>query len=71
MRNINILYADMPGTIKAYTVNNKDATFTVVLNARLTQEQHLVSYCHEMEHISNGDYDKKVGVDLIEIYAHR
>ena len=37
----NVIYADMPPTIKAYTVNNNDDSFTIVLNSRLNREQHL------------------------------
>lgn len=68
--NTNIIYIDMPGAIKAYTACNADGTFTIVLNSRLTHEQHLISYQHELEHIKSGDYDKKCSVDLIEINAH-
>lgn len=61
----------MPGTIKAYTVNNKDDTYTIVLNARLSHEQHLVSYKHELMHIINGDYNSRCNdVGIIEINAH-
>ena len=62
----NVIYADMPPTIKAYTVNNNDDSFTIVLNSRLNREQH-----HELTHIENGDYDRQCkDVDMIEIYAH-
>lgn len=47
----NVIYADMPPTIKAYTVNNNDDSFTIVLNSRLNREQHLKSYHHELTHI--------------------
>lgn len=60
----------MPTGIKAYTVNNKDDTYTIVLNSRLTREQHLRSYHHEMKHIENGDYSKQYKIDLIEINGH-
>ena len=60
----------MPPRIKAYTVCNNDGTYTIVLNSRLTYEQHLLSYHHEMQHIENGDYDKKCNINLIEINAH-
>ena len=66
----NVIYANMPATIKAYTVNNNDDTYTVVLNSKLNREQHLISYHHEMQHIENGDYEKKTDIDIIEINAH-
>lgn len=70
MNDINVLYADMPPTIRSYVVSNADMSYTIVLNGRLTREQNLVSYKHELDHISNGDYDRKCGVDFIEINAH-
>ncbi len=65
-----VIYADMPTTIKAYTVINSDNTYTIVLNSRLNREQHLLSYYHEMKHIENNDYDKKCDVNIIEFEAH-
>lgn len=69
-QDINVLLADMPGTIGAYTVSNADLSYTIVLNSRLSYERQLLAYHHEMKHIENGDYDKKCNVDLIECYAH-
>lgn len=70
MNQAFVHYIDMPTTIKAYTVMNNDDTYTIILNARLTDEQHLKSYYHEMKHIENGDYEKNNSVGLIEIIAH-
>lgn len=68
----NILYVDMPTTIKAYTVCCDDDTYTIVLNARHSMEQLMLAYHHEMKHIENGDYDKPdKDVHVIEIFAHR
>ena len=67
----NVLNPKMPPTIKAYTVNNNDDSFTIVLNSRLNREQHLKSYHHELTHIENGDYDRQCkDINMIEIYAH-
>ena len=68
--DINIIYADMPTTIRSYVVNNKDMTYTIVLNSRLSHEQNVISYQHELRHIYSGDYDKKCNVDMIEVNAH-
>lgn len=65
-----VIYADMPTTIKAYTVANSDNTYTIVLNSRMSREQHLISYYHEMKHIENNDYDKKCDINIIEFQAH-
>ena len=68
----NVIYADMPATIKAYTVNNQDDSFTIVLNSRLSREQHLKSYHHELTHIEHGDYERQCKeVNIVEIFAHK
>ena len=70
MDEVNVSYADMPTTVRSYVVNNADMTYTIILNSRLSHEQNLISYAHELQHIENGDYDKKCNVDVIEINAH-
>lgn len=71
MENINIIIEDMPTTIKAYSVLNSDQTYTIILNARLNQNQQRLSCYHEYKHIINGDYDKKTDVDFIEYDRHK
>ena len=70
MDEINVVYADMPTSVRSYVVANTDMSYTIVLNSKLCHEQHLISYQHEYEHIRNGDYDKKCSVNLIEFNAH-
>lgn len=67
--DVNCVMANMPAAIKAYTTLNNDDTYTIILNSRLTYEQHLKSYAHELFHIKNGDYEKN-NVDMIEFRAH-
>lgn len=68
----NVIYIDMPTSIKAYTICCADDTYTIVLNSKLSREQHLKSYHHEMHHIENGDYERSCSkVDIIEINAHK
>lgn len=68
--DVNVVLADMPGTISAYTVANPDFSYTIVLNSRLNHERQRRAYNHEMFHIENGDYDKRCSSDLLECYAH-
>lgn len=70
MEQINVIYADMPTTVHSYVVSNADMSYTIVLNSKLCHEQHMISYQHELEHIKNGDYDRKCSADMIEIVAH-
>lgn len=69
--DVNCCLADLPTTIPAFVVSNADDSYTIVLNARHSREQHLKSYAHEYNHIMNGDYEKKCSADLIEFWAHR
>ena len=69
-QDVNTILVDMPCSIRAYTVANADLTYTVVINAKLNHELQIESYQHELEHITNGDYDRKYSADLIEFYAH-
>lgn len=68
--DVNIILADMPTSIPAYSIANADLSYTVVLNTRLNHERQLLAYHHEMNHIKRGDYDRKCSADLIECYAH-
>lgn len=71
MHEINTILQELPYTIKSYVVSNSDLSYTVVLNSRLSHEQNFISYQHELEHIHNGDYEKKCSIDLIELHAHQ
>lgn len=68
--DVNIILADMPGRISAYSVINNDFSYTIVLNSRLNYEQQLKAYHHEMKHIENNDFEKKCQADILECYAH-
>lgn len=67
---VNTVLADLPCSIAAYTISNADMSYTIVLNSRLNHERLLKAYRHEIDHINNGDYDKRCSADLIEFYAH-
>ena len=70
MEDIYVRYLQLPTTVRAYVVANADMTYTIILNSSLSREQNLISYAHELDHIENGDYEKKCSVDMIEFYAH-
>lgn len=63
-------YANMPTTIRSFVVSNSDMSFTIIINARISSDQQLRAYLHELRHIKNGDYDKHCSVELIELNAH-
>jgi Zn-dependent peptidase ImmA (M78 family) len=61
----------LPSTIGAYTVCNPDGSYTIIVNSALNNHRQLLAYAHELQHIHNGDYEKKCSADFIEIQAHR
>lgn len=69
--DVQTLCMDLPATIRSYVASNNDGSYTIVLNARLNHERLMEAYAHEIAHICHGDYEKKCGADLIEIYSHR
>lgn len=69
--DVNVIFADMPVSIPGFVKANPDTSYTIILNARHTQERRMIAYQHEMKHIINGDYDKKCDADIIEFYAHK
>lgn len=50
-------------------VKNKDDSYTIFLNARLSCERQLSAYWHAINHIKNGDFEK-TNADTIEKNAH-
>ena len=69
MDNIQTVMSNLPSTIGGFTIVADDY-FKIVLNQNLSFERNMQTYNHELMHISNGDFDKKTSVGLIEIMAH-
>ncbi len=62
---------DMDTAIAEHVVKNKDDTYTIFLNARLSWERILLGYHHAVQHIMNGDFENGSGkVNIIELKAH-
>lgn len=59
----------LPAKIGAFTVR-RDDVYTIIINSNLSDEARRREYKHETEHIRNGDFDKRISVDLIEMFAH-
>jgi len=68
--NVRTVFANLPTTVGAYTVC-KDGFYTIVLNQNFNFEKNALSYIHELNHIQNGDFEKKCSADLIEFYTHK
>ncbi len=69
-QDVNVVLANMPGSIKGYTIANSDLSYTIVINSRLSFEQQQQTAKHEKDHIEKGDYDEKTSADRLEYYAH-
>lgn len=69
MEEINVQLLNMDTKIPEQLIKNDDDTYTIFLNARLSQESRLKSYCHALRHILGNDFDK-TNIDNIEIDAH-
>lgn len=70
MNDIFVKKVNLPVSIGAYTIRDKNSDFTVFINARSNYERQLESYFHELEHINNGDFDKEETADSIELKTH-
>lgn len=69
--NVRSMLADMPVNVHAYTVKHDD-WYTVIINARLSDDVQRDAFRHELIHIKNGDFDRDCDrtADSIEFTAH-
>lgn len=70
MEDINIQFLNMDTKIPEQLVKNDDDSYTIFLNARLSQESRLKSYCHALKHIVQDDFAKE-NVQEIENNTHQ
>ena len=68
--DVNTLLVDLPGTIKAFVAKDTGGFYTIYLNSRLSHEQNIVSFIHEMEHIESDDFYSDLTADQIERIRH-
>ena len=67
--DVRVILAQMPARIRSYVVL-MDGFYTIVLNDDLSPMAKHRAYCHEMEHIENGDFERSVSADLLEVRVH-
>ena len=67
--DVNTQVINMDVLIPEQIVKNKDDSYTIFLNARLSRERQLEAYWHAMRHIESGDFDKD-DADQAELSAH-
>ena len=62
---------DLPTPVKALVSENDDGTYSMYLNARYGDEQHINSYFHEMEHIERDDFNTGDPIYVVEGFTRR
>lgn len=68
-QDINVVLMDFPVPGNEMVVSNEDGTFTILINAKLSQDGQLKAYQHAINHICNNDFEKE-NVQKIEYQAH-
>lgn len=58
MENINVQLINMDTKIPEQLIKNDDDSYTILLNARLSQESRMKSYYHALKHINASDFEK-------------
>ena len=62
---------NMPPKIRSFVRENDDGcSATIVINARLSHENQLMRYKHEVDHISNNDLQNDEDANRVEYEAH-
>ena len=74
MERIRVLIIDLPPRVSGLTAYYYDEDgqvyCTIIINARLSAERQCTAYDHEIKHIDNGDFDKMIPVEELEIMRH-
>lgn len=70
MEIVQVIIIDMEGPVKGLTVRNNDDSYTILINARLSDVMQREVYDHEIAHIDNGDFDCIYDVNTLEAIRH-
>lgn len=70
MEDINVQLLDMDTKIPEQLIKNSDDSYTIFINAKLSQESRVKSYFHALKHIKENDFGKE-NVQEIESETHR
>lgn len=64
--NINIIIMQLEPNVDAVTTPNTDGTYTIAVNASLSEERAKKAILHEVFHIKNDDFSDFQHASLIE-----
>lgn len=67
--DVNTFLVNFPTPGKEMVVPNEDGSYTILINAKLSQDGQLEAYQHALNHINNGDFEK-TDIQSIESRAH-
>lgn len=67
--DVNIYLVNFSAPGKEMVVQNEDDSYTILINAKLSQDGQIKAYQHALAHINNEDF-KKSDVQEIELQAH-
>ena len=60
---IRVFLIDLPAGIKSYAVKNDDESFTILINAQLSQDIQIAVYDREIRRIDKGEFDYQIDAD--------
>ena len=64
--NYQVVFGSMPGSVKAFTAENDDGSYTIIINSRLDRHQQRETFLHEFHHIAQNHFIRCGSVDEIE-----
>lgn len=65
--NVHLVNFQAPG--REMVVPNEDDSYTILINAKLSQDEQLKAYQHALSHINHRDFEKQ-DIQSIEFQAH-
>lgn len=75
MQEFNVIFVDLPETVKGMIVKmfdyeHGDDCYTIVINSKLNLEQQQAAFLHELRHLQSGDFEAVCMVDVLEMQRH-
>ena len=70
MENITIVTRKLPAGVRGTVTPNDDGSWTIFVNASLTEEQRQRTIQHELNHIQRCDFGGEDQIDQIEYQRH-
>lgn len=67
--DVNTFLVNFPTPGNEMVVQNEDGSYTILINAKLSQDSQLKAYQHALDHINNGDFEES-DTQSIELQAH-